>query len=450
MWQRFRRWLIPGGLHYSRLHRQLTLFWWDGVYANIAESIALAYTALYALALGATNAQVGQLTAFQNLLGAAALIPGARFSEWWGRRKQLVVWSAGVGGRLTLLALALVPFVFDGQAAIYALMLVFGLRTFFLNFSNPAWTSFTAQLVPARLRGRYFSSRNFAIGVVTFVTVPLVGFLIQMFGSPQGYQVAFGLSFVAGIIGLGYFMAIPEPEGATARAAGRPSGDILREMLANQPFVVFTVVALVWNLSLQIAAPFFNVFLVKELGADSGIIGVTSAVNSVSALIGQRWWGRRYARLGDMGIFRMTGLIIPVLPLFWVVIQAPWQVSIINTIGGFVWAGYTLAQFNLLLSLTPEQGRERYVAFYQTAVFLSAFVGPLIGAALSDALGYRLMFGLTAIGRLAATLMFIRLIAARPARGRDEDDRQAMDEGEAEADMEKTEGGEEDEPHPGN
>ncbi|MCW5882742.1 MAG: hypothetical protein KIS91_17555, partial [Anaerolineae bacterium] len=91
MRQRLLRWLIPGGIHYSRLHRQLTLFWWDGVFANIAESIVLSYTSLYALALGATNTQVGQLTSFQSLLGAAALIPGARFGEWWGRRKQLVL-----------------------------------------------------------------------------------------------------------------------------------------------------------------------------------------------------------------------------------------------------------------------------------------------------------------------------------------------------------------------
>ncbi len=422
MRQRILRWLIPGGIHYSRLHRQLTLFWWDGVYTNIAESIVLSYTSLYALALGATSTQVGQLTSFQNLLGAAALMPGARLGEWWGHRKQLVILSAGLGGRGALLAIALVPVFAQGQAAIYALMLLFGLRTFFLNFSNPAWTSFTAQLVPKRLRGRYFSARNFAIGVVTFVTVPIVGYLIQILGNPGGYQVGFALAFVAGMIGLAYFAAIPEPE-KTEAATPAEKGPGVSEILRDHPFVVFTAVALVWNLSLQIAAPYFNVFLVTDLGATAGIIGVTTAINSISALVGQRWWGRRYARLGDMGIFRISGLIIPILPLIWAVIQEPWQVGIINSIGGFVWAGYTLAQFNLLLSMTPDRGRERYVALYQTAVFFAAFVGPLIGASLVSLLGYRLMFVLSAIGRLMAMALFIQLMARRPRRAvkRDED-----------------------------
>ncbi len=436
MRQRLLRWLIPGGIHYSRLHRQLTLFWWDGVYANIAESIVLSYTSLYALALGATNTQVGQLTAFQNLLGAAALIPGARFGEWWGRRKQLVLLSAGLGGRGLLLAIALVPLFVQGQAAIYALMLLFGLRTFFLNFSNPAWTSFTAQLVPRRLRGRYFSARNFAIGVVTFVTVPVVGYLIQWLGNPGGYQAGFGLAFVAGMIGLAYFASIPEPEEAAPPATTNAKGPGAGEMLRNQPFVVFTAVALIWNLSLQIAAPYFNVFLVKDLGATAGIIGVTSAINSVSALIGQRWWGRRYARLGDLGIFRISGLIIPVLPLIWAVITEPWQVGVINSIGGFVWAGYTLAQFNLLLTVTPDRGRERYVALYQTAVFFAAFLGPLIGASLVNQVGYRLMFVLSAIGRLVATALFIQLMTRRPRRAsrRDETVRSDEDETDSETD----------------
>ncbi|MCW5881346.1 MAG: MFS transporter, partial [Anaerolineae bacterium] len=82
----------------------------------------------------------------------------------------------------------------------------------------------------------------------------------------------------------------------------------------------------------------------------------------------------------------------------------------------FVWAGYTLAQFNLLLSMTPDRGRERYVALYQTAVFFAAFLGPLIGASLVNQMGYRLMFVLSAIGRLVATALFIQLMTRRPRR----------------------------------
>ena len=178
-------------------------------------------------------------------------------------------------------------------------------------------------------------------------------------------------------------------------------------------FVVFTAVTLIWNLALQLAGPFFNVYLVQDMGASAAMVGIVTAVNSVSGLVGQRWFGRSYSRLGDMGIFRITGLVIPILPVMWAVITAPWQVGLINGLGGFMWAGYNLAQFNLLLALTPAKGRERFTAIYQTAVFLPAFFAPLIGAWLADMLGFRAVFILSGAGRLVATLLFIYLVGAR-------------------------------------
>src|SRR4051794_37588243 len=122
MVQRFTRWLIPGGIHYPTEHRRLRLFWWDGVFWNVAESFVLAYSTIYALALGATTAQVGQLTSISNLFGAAALIPGARLSERWRQRKPLIVLVGGFGARIPLLLMALAPLVFHGQAAVYAIV----------------------------------------------------------------------------------------------------------------------------------------------------------------------------------------------------------------------------------------------------------------------------------------------------------------------------------------
>jgi hypothetical protein len=58
----------------------------------------------------------------------------------------------------------------------------------------------------------------------------------------------------------------------------------------------------------------------------------------------------------------------------WVFYTDPWQVGINNLFGGFLWAGFNLANFNLLLQVTPSVGRARAVALYQTGVFASAFL----------------------------------------------------------------------------
>jgi len=95
-------------------------------------------------------------------------------------------------------------------------------------------------------------------------------------------------------------------------------------------------------------------------------------------------------------------------------VTAPWQVTFINATGGLLWAGYNLANFNLLLELTPDEQRPRAVALFQTIVFASAVCGPMLGGYLADLVSYRLIFILSGIGRLVGITCFL-FLAARPA-----------------------------------
>ena len=58
-----------------RQTRNLRLFWLDGIFAAASEAFYLAFIPLFALAYGATNQQVGWITAVGNLAGAMALFP---------------------------------------------------------------------------------------------------------------------------------------------------------------------------------------------------------------------------------------------------------------------------------------------------------------------------------------------------------------------------------------
>jgi hypothetical protein len=61
--------------------RDLRHFWLDGLFAAISENFYLGFIALFALAYGATNSQVGLMAASANLLRAAALFPGAQLVD---------------------------------------------------------------------------------------------------------------------------------------------------------------------------------------------------------------------------------------------------------------------------------------------------------------------------------------------------------------------------------
>lgn len=88
-------------------------------------------------------------------------------------------------------------------------------------------------------------------------------------------------------------------------------------------------------------------------------------------------------------------------------------VGVNNLVAGFLWAGFTLANFNMLLLLTPDDQRHRAAALYQTAVFTSAVIGPLIGGYLADNVGYSMVFTASGVGRLLAMLIFAIMGATR-------------------------------------
>jgi MFS family permease len=399
--------------------RSLRYFWLDGLFAAISENFYLGYVALFALAYNASNSQVGLLAAATNLLGMLALFPGAQLVDRTGRRKNVVIWSGGILSRVALLGLALIPTLIGQPAvAIMAIVVVNSLRSFFANLANPGWTALVADLVPETMRGRFFASRNMAMGLAALVVAPLAGQVILAANARleslfAGYQAIFVLAFLFGMVSTVAFQQIQEPKPAEAAHPAHQRGDLRRALRRSTGFFGLVISALVWNMALQVAAPFFNVYLVSQFQATPLTIGILAGVATFTALIGQRVFGRLLDRKGAFWVQTLTGLLIPLAPLAWAFITAPWQVGLINVFSGFLWAGYNLSNFNLLLRLTPDEQRPRAVALFQTAVFGSAVVGPILGGFLADTIGFRYIFGISSAGRYVGTALFI-LLTIRP------------------------------------
>ena len=159
-------------------------FWLDGLFSGISGSFYGSFVPLFALAYGATNTQLGQLSGIANLCGLIALLPGAQAgTRAGGRRKAMVLLVGGVIGRALLLAWFVLPFaVHDPGAAVTVIIAVNAAITFCNNFASPAWTAIVADIIPPAIRGRFFSHRNFAGNLPALLVVPLAGLLIQEIG----------------------------------------------------------------------------------------------------------------------------------------------------------------------------------------------------------------------------------------------------------------------------
>jgi MFS family permease len=396
----------------EKTKRNLRWFWSDGLFSSASDNIIITYMTLYVLALGATRAQIGIMSALSSLSATLLLLPGALLVERINHRREIILLFGGGISRLAIFIIALIPFGLKGEALVLTAMALSITRYAFANLSFPAWLSFAADIVPMEGRGRYFGSRNFIMGIAGMLTILLVGALITRFNKPEGYQLGMALAFVLGSASTFSFSRLHDPARETVPQTPPPlEWSALWQDLRKLPALpALIATAVVWNFFLNVPGPFFSVYMVENLKASATMVGIASVTTAISSLLVQRRLGRLADRWGAHRLQLISGLLIPILPVAWVFTRAPWHVIPINIVSGVLWGAYGLASFNLLLELTPQEGRARYSAIYQMFVTLALAAGAVVGGWMVTQWGYTAIFVTSAVGRLLAALLFARFV----------------------------------------
>ena len=250
------------------------------------------------------------------------------------------------------------PFFCSGDTAIWVVIALVSVRGFAGYFSVPAWTSLTADVVPIGMRGRFFASRNFGMSLAALATAPVAGFLLDRYSGLAGWQIVWALATAAAALSTWCYAQIPDPNPhVDVLPRERAAGDrgVFAEILSDGNFVWYLVGTAMWNVALQAAGPFFNVYLAKNLGASSLWIGFLSALPAVTGLVGLVYFGKMMDTRGTKWMMVVCGLLIPLLPAMWVFIDATWQVIFPNAASGILWAGYNLAILNMVMVMAPPE-----------------------------------------------------------------------------------------------
>jgi len=404
------------------LQNSLRWYYFDGVLSASQEAINATYLTLFVLALGATKSQIGLMISLASLGATLLLLPGAILAERAPSRKWVVVLSGGGVTRLTILGLAILPFFASGSTAVVVAIALKVIMDSFANLGNPAWTTLTADLVPITMRGRFFGNRNMVMSAAAMLVTLLAGQIITAAGSPlQGYQTVYGLAILFGIGATFCFSHINESSFERAVHPSQPSDSyrltaLIKTLRADPTFMTFCAAQMVWNFSLAVAGPFFTVYQAEVLKSTPFIIGIQAIISSLCGLPALPLFGRLNDRWGARKLVIVTGFIIPLLPLLWILVSSPWQPTPINMLGGVMWAGYGLANFNLLLSITDPKKRARYTAIFQISVMLSAALGSAAGGFIIQHVGYITIFIISGCGRLLGNLLLWRFVKPNAAQ----------------------------------
>jgi MFS family permease len=301
-------------------------------------------------------------------------------------------------------AMALLPLLLRGEAIVYGVIVLYAFQLFFNSAGLPSWTVVAGAIVPRHIRGRYLSFRSALQTLMALLLIPLAGALIRALPSPGGYQVSFVAAALIGGISTVLYARLPEAD--RTPAGGDRTGRFWRAVGRNREFLLFIVAAVAWTLSLTVAEPFYNVFMVRQLGLDAAAIGILTSIATASRLIAFRVFGPLNDRIGEKRTLIYAGLLAPLARIAFLFVRSAWHVAPISAYAGFFQGGFDLIAFNLFLAVAPIEEQAQYSALYRTLVALGSFTGPLIGAQLYGRFGFHANLLVSAAGLLATAVAY--------------------------------------------
>ncbi len=384
----------------------------EGAFAVSSDNLFGPYLGLFALALGATPTQIGLLSALPALLGNLLQIPYGILTEKLGKRKLLII-IGSFWNRISLIMMAFVPFFVAEDMRVNALILLATLRVTVGSLSVPAWTAIQAEIIPRQIRGKYYANRNVILNICGLVATFVAGRILAA-DFPINYKSLFVLAGITGLASTATFVKLDfKPVKPTEKSDQRMKFSekvkAFSGMLKSaKDYSSYCVSSFIWNIAATINGPFISIYFVEVLGGQPQNFAIVNGAATVAGILCQKYWGRLVDRYGQKNIMLYSGVGVIFVPFLWFASTISPLALLVNFWSGFMWGGYNLAAFNLLLDITPDANRSLYIGAYNTIIGVATTIGPVIGGFVAESFGLRMVFLLSFFLRGVGLWLFKR------------------------------------------
>ncbi|MGB8656564.1 MAG: MFS transporter [Candidatus Zixiibacteriota bacterium] len=385
---------------------------YDGAFAQIMTVLTSGiFLTGFALLLGGNELHIGILAAIPFVAQLTQL--GSSFViEQKGRRKKTCLAFASVNRYSWLFVFAILLFSKPEHNPISIWILIGAslISYLFGSAGGVAWLSWMADLVPERIRGRYFARRNMILTIVGVLVTLMAGKYLDFWKSSgrdvevYGFLSLFSIAAACGVISLGFLKKIPGLERPRITEEHRDFWEMARIPLRDRNFLKFVIFSTAWSFSVYMAAPFFAVYMLTDLRMSYGLLALVNIISDVSSVLALPFWGKLSDRFGSKPILSLATLATSLLPILWLLTASQhfvWIIVILQVYGGLFWAGLNLNNNNLLLKLSPKESNSIYLATFATFTGFATAMAPLLGGFLATKLrGVELNLGLGTIWHL--------------------------------------------------
>ena len=384
-------------------HRDFRLLWGGETVSELGSQVSLLAIPLLAVrTLHATTFEMGLLTAAST---AAFLVVGLPAGVWVDRMRRRRVMVVADLGRMLALGSVPVAYALGGLtlAHLFVVTLASGILTVFFDVAYQSY-------LPALVGREHLVEGNAKLtgsAQVAAVAGPSVaGGLVQAIGSSAAVA-ADAVSFLASAAAVTAIRS-PEPKPPVPHG-GHPKlvhdiGEGLRLVFGNALLRAIAATTATSNLFSGVAAAVEIVFLVREVHASPGVIGLLFSMGGIGGVLGafvagpmaRRFGGVRATIIGIGG--NVGALLIPLtMPGVGLLFFGFGTFAI-----GFSAVVYNINQVSFRQRLCPDRLLGRMNATMRFVVWGVLPVGALLGGVLGSVLGLRPTLWIGAAGEAVA------------------------------------------------
>jgi MFS family permease len=389
-----RRFAIDSALTEEQLEAGLKIVLKDGLASQAMATLTTGpFLVGFALAVGSSNAGIGLLAAIP-FLAQLLQLPAVFLVEALRRRRAICIIASALS-RLCLLVMTAAALVPKGTTALALLVIGLSGHAAFGGVAGCSWNSWMRDFVPEHRLGTFFArSLLLAAGLSAILSFAGGAFIDQMgrllpAHKEMPYAALVLVGFGCGVLGVKFLEAIPEPP------MGEPSRvgvlTLLRRPIADPNFRRLITFLATWNLAVNLAAPFFTVFMLTTLDMDMTSVMAMTVVSLVPNVLFSGVLGRAADRLGNKSILAVCGPLFILAIFAWTFVAFPdkhrytlHMLVAIHLVMGFSAAGVTLASGNIGLKLAPKGEATAYLAVLTLVNALAAGIAPIIGGLFAD------------------------------------------------------------------
>lgn len=396
-------------------------FWhlyFDIAWFGVLSGTAVNFLNVYVTRLGASGLQIGLLTAMAAIVNLFLAIPAGRWIE--KRHTGRAVFWSSVVFRLGYVLWIPLPWLFDAQGQIWALIILAFLMAIPLTPLGVGFNALFAESVPDRFRAQVAGTRNITFAITYMLTSFGAGYILKSLPLETGYPVIFAIgAFGAAMSSYHIFHVTPLPEEVfplhsvplTAPEVRAPSTRgiqaALRLDIWRTPFRNILLVLFCFHLAHYMSAPVYPIFNIRVLNLNDNNLGTGTALYYLSVLISSTQFRRVAHRYGNKKVTGWSVAGMAIYPFMLAASSSVWHFYVLSFLGGFLFAMVNGAYINYMLENIPPDDRPSHLAWYTIVLNIAILGSSLIGPAIAEATGLvnaLIIFGILRILAGAAIL----------------------------------------------